>query len=180
MWKSGTFKEFRLNSPIVQRFINTFNKEFDNGGTIIHCFQVTNHQVFRELPWKEEKYETYFNKLLSSPDIRNNITELNINDPLETEIGLKEMNSLILDGDFAITLMWGGAYSESDRDASEAKKLGQMMCDYMFQDRYSEVKVFHSAQAWTDWFHGIAWDSTWLIFDETELKLWLICMTDED
>lgn len=75
--------------------------------------------------------------------------------------------------------MWGGA-CELDRDASEAKKLGQMICDYMFQDRFSEVKVFKSGQAWANWFYGVAWDCTWIIFDETEQKLWVICITDTD
>jgi hypothetical protein len=55
-----------------------------------------------------------------------------------------------------------------------------MICDYMFQDRFSEVKVFTSGQAWTNRFYGVACDYTWIIFDETEQKLWVVCITDTD
>lgn len=180
MWKPGTFKPIDISNQITQTFENTFNNINTNGGTIVKCFQVTNNQVIKELPWKQEKFENYFKELLSSPDIVNSLKMLDINVPLENDIGLTESNSLTLDGYFAVRLMWGGAYGEFNGTAGEAKKLGQMFCNYIFQDRYADVKVYSTPVAWTNWFHDVAWDDTWIIFDTSKLLLWIICMTDTD
>ncbi len=51
-------------------------------------------------------------------------------------------------------------------------------CDELFQLRFAEITVDVSYDAWTPWFHGIAWDTTMLIFDKRSRNLWLLAVTD--
>ena len=52
------------------------------------------------------------------------------------------------------------------------------ICDAMFGLRYGEVAVLESDEAWTPWFHGIAWDMTEVGFDRRLRRLWVFVITD--
>ncbi|PEP87618.1 hypothetical protein [Bacillus toyonensis] len=181
MWKEGTFKLIAINEPIINEFVDVFKNLYTNGGVIVSCFEVNNHQVFQELPWWDpDKYNTYIKNLLTSTDIINGIPKLNISRKIENNIELKYINSLILDGEFAIKIIKGGAYLKFKGSPQEAKRLGDEFCKCLFQDRFLDIHVFYSDNSWTKWFYDVHWDSTWIIFDGKENKLWLICMTDTD
>lgn len=181
MWKEDTLKPIAINDPVINEFVDVFKNLYINGDVIVSCFHVTNHQVFQELPWWEsDKYNSYIKNLLTSTDIINGVPKLNISTKIENNIELKNINSLILDGDFAIKMIKGGAYNKFKGRPQEAKTLGGEFCKCLFQGRFLDIQVFYSDKCWTNWFYDVNWDSTWIIFDGQEDKLWLICMTDTD
>ncbi|PHA04398.1 hypothetical protein COF37_08505 [Bacillus wiedmannii] len=181
MYKEKTFQPIKINNPIIDDFIKISDAMNVNGGTIVSCFKVNDHSVFKNLPWLEhEKYNNYIQDMLTSPDIIKNIPELNIPKSIEVPIELENINSLILDGAFAIRLIKGGAYKDFKGTPMEAKKLGSQLCEQIFQNRFLGIKIFYSQKPWTNWFYDVNWDSTWVIFDEQESMVWIICMTDTD
>ncbi len=86
----------------------------------------------------------------------------------------------MLDGSIAAQILWGGAYEAFQERPVAAKQLAINVCQYMFQDRYEDIKVFESDHPWTDWFYDVVWDATWMVLDSKEHKMWLICATDTD
>ena len=62
----------------------------------------------------------------------------------------------------------------------EAKRLAQKFCEAAFGDRYLDVWVFRSYEAWSPWFWDAAWDKTWIIADAEMSRVWLLCVTDTD
>lgn len=86
----------------------------------------------------------------------------------------------MLDGSIAAQILSGGAYETFKERPAIAKQLAVNLCQYMFQDRYEDIKVFESYHPWTDWFYDVAWDVTWMVLDSKEQKMWFICATDTD
>lgn len=105
---------------------------------------------------------------------------MNIDLSSNFKTGLQEISPLTLDGDFAQHLVRGGAYEDFKGTMAGVKEIGRKFSEYIFQNRFEEVKLFSSEDAWTQWFFDIAWDKTWIILDEGEQKLWIICITDTD
>jgi hypothetical protein len=175
MWKKGTFQPIQLNSPVYKNFIQKFTTVVS---IMVKAFQVTNPNFFREQRFLDG--EVYFRKLFASPDIQEELKEMYIEISSNFKIGLQETSPLILDGDFAKHLVRGGAYEDFKGTMAEAKELGREFSEFIFQERYEEVKSFTTENAWSQWFYDIFWDKTWIILDEGQQKLWIICITDTD
>ena len=47
----------------------------------------------------------------------------------------------MLDGSIAAQILWGGAYETFKERPVIAKQLAVNVCQYMFQDRYEDIKV---------------------------------------
>ena len=77
-------------------------------------------------------------------------------------------------------LVQGGAYAEFSGTAREAMNVSGRFCDALFGDRFKEILLFKSHEAWSDWFCNVAWDATWVGFDKRESKVWLLCVTATD
>lgn len=187
MWKPGTFVPVNLEDPNIQELVEAFSH--GNNSTWVHCFSVTDQQVFRDGPdrsWTtlyglhRENLNRYFTKLLTSPDIIRHLGELEIAEPLAEDLGFRQVSPLILDGAIAERLTWGGAYHQFKGSAAEAKRLGQRFSDYLSGERYEGIKVCRSDKDWIDDYPFAHWDTTWIIFDAPSAVVWVIYITDSD
>jgi hypothetical protein len=88
--------------------------------------------------------------------------------------------SLVLDGELASSLQWGGAYTDPPMPGAQAKRLGSAFCASLFGDRYDDIAVDRSSARWSLWFKGVAWDSTWVVTDRRYRHLTVLCLTDVD
>ena len=67
---------------------------------------------------------------------------MNIDTSSNIDTGLQEISPLIVDGDVAQHLVRGGAYEHFKGTLAEAKKIGQDFTEFIFQNRFEDVKVF--------------------------------------
>ncbi|PHG05822.1 hypothetical protein [Bacillus toyonensis] len=179
-WKAGTFEKIETNHVSIEQIINTYKKQNLNGGAVISCFKVHNENFFKEIPHGEDGHQHFFRRIFNSLDIINNLEELKIHTSDKYKFRFKEHQAVMLDGSIAAQILWGGAYEAFQERPVAAKQLAINVCQYMFQDRYEDIKVFESDHPWTDWFYDVAWDATWMVLDSKEHKMWLICATDTD
>ncbi|OXL94265.1 hypothetical protein B9T53_18865 [Bacillus sp. KbaL1] len=177
-WKEGTFEKIDTNNSSVEQLINTFKEQNLIGGAIISCFKVHNENFFKEIPHSKDGHEHFFRRIFNSLDIINNLEELKIHTSDKYKFRFKEQLAVMLDGSIAAQILWGGAYEGFKERPVIAKQLAVNVCQYMFQDRYEDIKVFESYRPWTDWFYDVAWDVTWMVLDSRERKVWFICVTD--
>ncbi|MBW4492872.1 MAG: hypothetical protein KME26_07250 [Oscillatoria princeps RMCB-10] len=64
--------------------------------------------------------------------------------------------------------------------ASEAKAIGVRFCEALFGQRYDEIQMYISREAWSPWFGNVAWDVTWFGVDKRNSQIWVLCATDTD
>ena len=98
----------------------------------------------------------------------------------KVDSGLTLGDPFLLDGRFAHSLHQGGAYWTPKENGRPAKTLAVAICESMFGLRYGEIALAESHNAWTPWFHGIAWDLTEVVFDRRLRRLWIFALTDTD
>jgi hypothetical protein len=132
------------------------------------------------MPFMKNEYKSYFENLLSCNDIVSVLPELKISTPFYDGTIFDRTTSFTFDGQIASTLFNGGAYKRFQRSPIEAKIIAQELSDFIIGDRFAETILFTSYSPWSDWFFDVAWDRTWIIFDETMSRFWLICVTDTD
>lgn len=153
----GTFEKIDTNDSPVEQLINTFKEQNLIGGAIISCFKVHNENFFKEIPHSKDGHEHFFRRIFNSLDIINNLEELKIHTSDKYKFCFKEQLAVMLDGSIAAQILWGGAYEGFKERPVIAKQLAVNVCQYMFQDRYEDIKVFESYRPWTDWFYDVAW-----------------------
>jgi hypothetical protein len=150
-----------------------------NGGAHIVAFDVGPSLTF---DWYASRnrwaFDGVIDFLLVHPGIRAALPELEI--PDECRSGLTLESAFLIDGRIAQALYAGGAYGSATGDGQKEKQLALLVCDAMFGLRFSEVEYDVSYSAWAPWFHGIAWDLTFLVFDKRMRRLWLMVITDTD
>lgn len=168
-----------INVPIVKQVEETLRNTHVNGDVIINCYKVNNEEIFN-FPTLFEEYEPYFTQLLTLKDISRTISQLQISENVDCEINFEWVSPFTLDGDFASCIFNGGAYGGFSGTPREAKNLAEEFCNFIFGDRFIDIQVYKSCLPWSPWFYNVAWDKTWLIFDTTMKRLWIICTTDTD
>ncbi len=161
-------------------FLSCVRESHRNGGAHIAAFDVPTDTVFDWFASRNRlSDEELIDTLVTHPVIRTGLGEVRIPE-IKASTGLSLADPFLLDGRFAHCLYAGGAYWTAESDGKNSKSLALDVCDAMFGMRYGEVALFESVEAWTPWFHGVAWDLTEVVFDRRLRRLWLFVVTDTD
>lgn len=177
----------------VMKALESLRESHSNGGALFASFFVGDSRIFDWFASRNRLSEfEVLPSLLRREKVRDRVPELQI--PLEptsetssqacsiaTAEGFKIESPFLFDGHLAQALYAGGAYGSKSRpDAKQAKQLALAVCDDLFEQRFSEISIFNNYDAWTPWFHGIAWDWTAVLFDRRTRRLSLLAVTDTD
>jgi hypothetical protein len=172
----------RVNLPEEPfgEFLRCLRQSHSNGGAYLAAFEVSHDHIFDWFASRNRLTdERLLDLLIVHPAVREALGPLGIPESgIETELALSD--PFLLDAAFARCLHSGGAYWSPKDDGRGAKRLALDVCDAMFGWRYGEVSLFHSCEAWTSWFHGVAWDTTQVVFDRRLRRLWFFAITDTD
>jgi hypothetical protein len=161
-------------------FLRCLRESHRNGGAHIAAFDVSPDNIFDWFASRNRlSDEELIDGLIFHPAIRAALGELAIPE-IKPSTGLALGDPFQLDGTFAHLLHHGGAYWNAKNDGRSAKTLALDVCDAMFGLRYGEVSLVESSEAWTPWFHGVAWDLTEVVFDRRLRRLWVFVVTDTD
>lgn len=123
----------------------------------------------------------FFTGLLRSEGVRSELTELQVPLQYGAPPRFGAVSSLSLECELANVLHQGGAYHRPTQgSARDAKRLARAFCDALIGDRFEDVSIYACDEAWSPWFHGVAWDTTWFGLDARDRTCWLLCRTDSD
>jgi hypothetical protein len=164
-----------VESTVIDDVLARLRVTHSNGGAVLASIQVGANDTF---DWFASR-----NRLLEFDVLRSLLRRESIRDALpELMIPIEEAsNGESDDGQLAARLFTGGAYGSSQKiEAKAAKRLAISFCDAVFQQRYGDVSLFSNYDAWTPWFHGIAWDWTAILFDRHDRRLSILAVTDTD
>lgn len=181
-WNEISVNSIEVKDEAIDELLKEFRSMYSNGKVIFKCFEFSAHPVFEWYSVRGNLFGLLFlTKFFLLPQVKNELLELKIKEvdfspKVFNEIG----NALCLDGRLARQLVWGGAYNNFNGNYKNAKDLANRFCFALFKNRYEDVDFFVTTQAWTEWFYDVVWDSTWLILDKKEHRLWCLFMTDTD
>lgn len=186
-----TIDEVRTES--LTKVLESLRESHSNGGALFASFRVGESQIFDWFASRNRLAEfEILTSLLRREKVRDQLPELQISEvatsgvdsqacSISTAEGFKMDSSFLFDGHLAQALYAGGAYDSKSRpDGKQAKQLALAVCDDLFEQRFSEISFFNNYDAWTPWFHGIAWDWTAVLFDRRTRRLSLLAVTDTD
>ena len=185
-------EKLELRSDSARQVLQCLRESHTNGGAMLATVALAADKVMdwfasrnRLLEWE------ILPRILRREQIKACLAELKIgaltnstgeseNCPTSACDGFRIDNAFLFDGQLAARLHSGGAYSHPRGDGKAEKQLALDFCDTLFQQRFSEVSLFTSHEAWTPWFHGIAWDWTAVLFDRRRRMLHILAVTDTD
>ncbi|RYZ31982.1 MAG: hypothetical protein EOP01_02215 [Propionibacteriaceae bacterium] len=151
-----------------------------NGGAHVAAFDVTESDEIASWFIRRNRSEYGLaDQLLRSSAFAEAVPEM-MDLGYVTATGLERTQSLLLDGELASSLQWGGAHTDPPMSGAQAKRLASAFCTAVFGDRYDDVAVDYSSARWTHWFKGVAWDGTWVITDRRHRRVTVLCITDVD
>jgi hypothetical protein len=179
-WKQSVFSHVGFESPSLNELLRELRHSHSNGGAEFAMFSLHDDRALRWFLSRNRFDEIdYFEHLFCSTAFRSALPQLKSPSKLSS-LDWEWSSPYLLDGDFARTLREGGAYEKSEITGVEAKQLGVRVCEELFGDRYDDIEVFKTYKPWSEWFHNLAWDITWVAMDKGKMKLWVLCLTDTD
>ena len=124
----------------------------------------------------------FFGHLLASEAVAD---ELDVVVPERPDPSLTVETGLSLDAVLAEELVHGGTRSfETTLDQqygayAEAKRLAEDCRDEIIEDRYEEVTIHRTREAWCEWFGEPVWNLTLVAVDRRYRWAWVLVVTDE-
>jgi hypothetical protein len=180
LWEKAVFEADTLSSPIVDELLRELGNTHVNGGALFGRFCFLDDPVIHWFISRNRFDELdFFEHFLTSDAVREVLPSLKAPASLNS-IKWEWWSPYLLGGDLARTLMFGGAYRKYEKGGRSAKDLGEGVCSDLFGDRFEDVRVLRTGDAWSGWFRKIAWDMTWVGVDKRDLKIWVLCLTDTD
>lgn len=170
-----------LQHPALENLQHHLQSLLQNGGFEFALFQVADVSLqtwFAARTRQDEQYLVL--DFLTNPTVIAACPALKIQSPLPIQPEIEPGSALTLDGELAQALMRGGAYAQFSGTGAEAKAMGQQFCELLFDDRYTDIQIYKTRTAWSEWFSDVAWDCTWIGLDLQENHIWMLCITDTD
>ena len=176
-----TFED--ISHEAVADLLTAFRQVFANGDARFASFIIGPSPVLDYYAVRDQLDEIEFwTCLLQHPAVLENLPWLGDTYFDIKDINFKPLSAYYLDGDLAETLVIGGAYRSRrfPGTAEEAKILGLDFCSAIFENRFDELILRKSKDAWASWFKVGPWDNTWLGLDRRARRFWFLCATDTD
>ena len=183
LWRSAAFDLVSPEVPAVQRYVDALSATRASGDARWCCVRIPDSPA---LDWFAARNcladADFFAHLLSDDAVAR---ELGLAVADRPEPTMTVESALALDGVLAEQLVNGGSRSFADTVAqqygtfAEAKRLATACRDDVVQERYEEVTVHRTREAWCEWFGDPTWNLTLVAVDRRYRWAWVLVATDD-
>ncbi|QEN89941.1 hypothetical protein FZC33_28125 [Labrys sp. KNU-23] len=168
-------------APVIDELLARFRQTHCNAGALFAAFEIGAEPA---LDWYIGRNRLHRDdvlaRLLVHPAIRAGLPDLKIDPSPLPDIEFEPHDGQEMEALLARILYHGGAYWHATGSGMPEKALALRFCDALFGLRFDEIAFHTSDTAWTDWFHDIAWDKTFVVLDKRHRRLFLLAVTDTD
>ena len=179
-WRDIEYIAYEYQDERLEAVIQCVEKTHVNGGVILRCLRPTNIAEFEKANSKNlQGVDHQLRSFLEAKTVRLSLPELNIPYPLFELPTPLNYGSYEFEGGITQLLLQGGAYIRSSVTEDAARSLARAFIDAMIRDR-RYASIYRIFGAWTDWFHNVAWDLTYIVKDVGGKQWWIFCVTDTD
>jgi hypothetical protein len=179
MWRELVVSKDPGSRPAFAAYSEALRTVYTSGEVRAGSFRVEPHPVFDWYASRSQFREMgFFERIWSLPSVHELMPEPLLGLNFYSKDVLGESSPFLLGGSMAWALSSGGAGTRHARGSVDAKRLADAAAAELVRDRYDEVRVFESGEAWSKFFLDVAWDNTWIVLDERLVHV--VCATDSD
>ena len=184
VWSSASFETVDADAEAVEEFVDAMAATRPRGDARWCCVEIPESRVLDWFAARNCLAEAeFFRHLLGSPAVAEALGVAPEDpDPAPT---FTVETALSLDGVLAEQLVHGGSRSYGDTVDQEygtfagAKRLAEAARDEIVQDRYEEVTVHRTREAWCEFLGEPQWNLTLVAVDRRYRWAWVLVATDE-
>lgn len=181
MWKSIDFPVRHESHPRTREFIAALDHRLANGSALFVTFWIPVHPT---LEWYLENNDLVSSGLLEHFWLCHTPARVFPYKPHAASFHKKSLFTACtpfhLGAAFSECLYWGGAYSDREHYASEARILGEAAAEELLAGDYEEPEFFVSREAWSGFFMNGKWDNTIVLIRPHERLIHVLMSTDAD
>lgn len=181
LWESKAFEPVAPDADDVERYVGAMAETRAAGDARWCCVRIPDSPA---LDWFAARNcladADFFSHLLGSDAVTREL-DLEVERPEPT---FTVESGLALDGVLAEELVHGGSRSFAATVDQEygtygrAKRLAEACRGEMLEERYEEVTVHRTREAWCDWFAEPHWNLTLVAVDRRYRWAWVVVATD--
>ena len=165
----------------VEQFVAEARLLYTNGKVEHAAFSLPSHPVFDWFLTRNQFHEAGFFErfwLCNGPKTKfpHRVHDLNFYDSKIFSF----TSPFHLGGSLAWMLSMGGAYHQFERGGIEAKHIGEEAALELLGGSYDHSLAFDCGTAWSDFFHDVAWDHTFIVIDQKSRIIHTLLATDTD
>lgn len=181
-WDHIPFEVEPISAPAVVECLSAFGEVYCNGGALVRSFKYPQNAAFeRDLHNHTQNRDHIFRALLSNPFVIAALPELQIKLPLKPAPRFSMLSAFAIEGELTNLLLHGGAYQAFDGTVNQARNLTRGMMESLVGPKMQTVCLAgYSTTPWTPWFFRIAWDATFVLYQQKTRRFVVICLTDTD
>lgn len=179
-WEDVAFRVEVIEGPAITALLGSLRVVYSNGGVVLRSLQAEDPTEFLEGVRQASCGANTLNTLLTNPSVVRGTPELGIAVPLKHLPDFRWMSAFGMEGDLTHMLLNGGAYEKFRGTVDEARLMTQEFMESVFGKDLQTLWVSSSPTPWTDWFCDIAWDATFVVWDNIRHRFVLLCCTDSD
>jgi hypothetical protein len=179
-WEKVIYKAVEVSDPACLELIEALKTLYINGGVILKCFEPENLDVFKRARFKQSLEHLPKTFLLSSSVMNILAEEIQLTEQDVLSLKYSWYSTFEFEGALIHSLLTGGAYDHFKGSEDKARDLARKFVEALIPKERLSARVFRIEGAWTAWYYDIAWDTTFMIYDEVGHKCWLLCITDTD
>jgi hypothetical protein len=182
-WGSAAFESVDLGTEPVETYVDAMAATRRHGDARYCCVEIPDSP---EIDWFASRNcladAGFFSRLLGSETVA---AELGLDVTEDPDVSMTVETALSMDGTLAEQLVHGGSVSYGDTldqqygTFAKAKRLAEAFRDAVVEDRYEEVTVHRTREAWCEWFGEPHWNVTMVVVDRRYRLAWVLVATDE-
>lgn len=181
MWVSIGFPDAAIPCPAVSCFVEELRSLYANGEVVHRVFRLPVHPVWDWFLERNQLHESGFFErfwVCAGPAAAFSFVVKDLNF-YSTDL-FSFHGSFMLGGSLAWVLSSGGPYHHFDRGGREAKRLGEEAAVEMIGGDFDHALVYHSDIPWSDFFHDVGLDHTYVAIDRRSRLVHVLLATDTD
>lgn len=182
VWSSATFESAEVDAEAVEGYVDAMAATRPRGDGRWCCVEIPESRVLDWFAARNCLAEAdFFRHLLGSAAVADALGVA----PADPAPTVTVETALSLDGVLAEQLVHGGSRSYGDTVDQEygtfasAKRLAEEARDEIVQDRYEEVTVHRTREAWCGFLGEPEWNLTLVAVDRRYRWAWVLVATDE-
>ncbi len=180
-WRDVEYQLASVHDPRLLEVTRLVERTHANGGAILRMFQPTSVAAFETAARSDLQGIDYLLRcFLEAPSVRDAVVDLKIPYPLAPMPQYNWYGTYEFEGAITHLLLVGGAYRNAGLSEEQARGLSRAFVDALVGNARLQTSVYRISGAWTDWFHDIAWDATFVIYQPVAQRWTLFCATDTD
>ena len=166
----------------LELLITTLRNSHTNGGAEFTSFHYYFHPTLdwfirtRRLTLPNFDFSSEF---LTHQVVREKLKAIQIPPKLSDPLNIQVMDIFDVEAAMLRTVVCGGAYAQFSGKLSEARNIVGGFLDVVASG-WQNQWFGYIGGPWTDWFHDVSWDQTWIGLNTATQTMWILCVTDSD